>query len=277
MPDNLDLFEDGGASFEELAQANGTAWWRSRDLMRALGYATEASFSKVIQRAQQACLVLNIPLEDNFRREEVIEGPRTVFEYRLTRFACYLVAMNADSKKPQVAASQVYFADLAQTVKDALSDPESVERVLVRDELTGGIKSLQSTAKSHGVVHFAFFHDAGYRGMYNMSLKKLMHRKGVPRGQVLFDFMGRRELAANLFRVTQTEEKIRNDRTRGQRALEHTAETVGRKVRQTMIDLGGTSPEQLPIREPIQKVRSGLRKTSRVFRKLDSTARPSVD
>lgn len=276
--ETLALFEDGGDSFEELAKSNGTAWWQSRDLMRALGYQGAASFEKVIRRAQQACLVLNIPVEDNFRREEVVVDGKPVFEYRLTRFACYLVAMNADNKKPQVAAAQVYFADLAQSFQEAIADSENVERVLIRDELSGGVKSLQSTASKHGVKSHAFFQNAGYRGMYNMPLNQLLRVKGVPKGKVLFDFMGRRELAANLFRVTQTEEKIRNERTYGQSALEHAAEDVGRVVRRTMIEIGGTPPERLPLREPVQKVRTGLRKTSREFRKLDSPkSQPSSD
>ena len=267
--DNLILFDDGGVSFERIAETNGSAWWRSPDLMRALGYETDASFEKVIRRAQKACLALNIPIEDNFKREPVLVEGHQVNEYRLTRFACYLVSMNGDPRKPQVAKAQAYFADLAQAFQDAVADAENVDRVVVRDELTEGMKSLQSTAKAHGVVNYAFFQDAGYRGMYNMNLRALKRRKGVEDGKILFDFMGRRELAANLFRVTQTEDKIRIDRVRGQGLLEHTAEAVGRKVRDTMIEITGIPPEELPVREPIQRVKSGLKKTSRVFRKLD--------
>ena len=269
------LFDNGGHNFEELAERNGTSWWSGDALMAALGYQTDASFMKAVMRAQKACLTLGIPTEENFERETVVDtasGTSRV-SYRLTRFACYLVAMNGDTRNPRVAKAQAYFASIAQAFQDAIADAENVERVVIRDELTEGQKSLQSTAKQHGATNFAFFNNAGYRGMYNMNLSELKSLKGVPEGKTPFDYMGRRELAANLFRVTQTEQKIETERIRGQKPLERAAESVGRRVRQAMVDTGGTAPEHLPTREPISKVKSGLKKTRKGFQKLDSPAK----
>lgn len=271
------LFDDGGKDFEELAHKNGSSWWSGDALKAALGYETAAAFEKVVMKAQKACLTLGIPIEENFRRETIVEDGATRHSFSLTRFACYLVAMNGDPKKERVAKAQAYFASIAQVFQDALANAENVERVVIRDDLSEGQKSLQSTAKKHGVTNFAFFNNAGYRGMYNMNLNELKALKEIPGDKTLFDYMGRTELAANLFRVTQTEQKIKSGRIQGQKPLELAAESVGRRVREAMIDTGGTPPERLPTREPISKVRSGLKKTSRGFERLDTAKSPQSD
>src|SRR5262245_14583572 len=142
-------FEDGRESFEDLGKPNGIRYWLESDLMRALEYQTAQSFRKVITRAMQACLSLGIPTEENFI---LTDG-----QYKLTRFACYLIAMNGDPKKPQVAAAQIYFAALAETFRRHQDHAENIDRVLVRQEMTDGLKSLCSTAKRHGVQNYAFF------------------------------------------------------------------------------------------------------------------------
>lgn len=248
--------------FERMGKPNGSKFWMDQDLKQALGYQTESSWQKVINRATQVCMTLGLPVVENFA-----QAPGG--GYKLNRFACYLIAMNGDPKKPEVAAAQAYFARLAESIHALYSHAEGVERVLYRSELTDGQKTLNSTAKDHGVENYAFFTNAGYRGMYNMNLKVLEARKGVPKGKALLDLMGKSELAANLFRITQTDEKIKNEQIRGQRRLEDAAHAVGRKVRQTMIDLSGTAPENLPIAEPIQEVRKALKGTSRRLKKLD--------
>jgi DNA-damage-inducible protein D len=122
---------------------------------------------------------------------------------------------------------------------------------------------------ARGVVNFAFFQNAGYRGMYNLDLVQIRRKKGVPAGRSPLDFMGKTELAANLFRITQTEEKIRNEDITGQRPLQCAAEHVGRTVRKTMIDLSGTAPEQLPPARDITRVRGDLKRTGREYARLD--------
>lgn len=235
--------------------------WREEDLMRFLGYQTEASFQNVVTRAMQACLSLGIRTEDDF-----IRGPDG---YRFTRFACYLVSVNGDPKKKEVAAAQAYFAKLADTFATCVEHAEGVERVLLRKETTDGIKTLESTAKQHGIVNYAFFQNKGYRGMYNMGLQELIRFKGAPAGVTLFDHMGREELAANLFRITQTESKIRKNNIVGQQPLEDAAYAVGRTVRDTMRRISGTVPEHLPLAEPIQEVKKKLKVTGRKLKELD--------
>jgi DNA-damage-inducible protein D len=254
-------FDDGRTNFEDLGKPNGIRYWMESDLMRAMDYQTATSFRKVVQRAMQACLSLNISIEEHF-----VLSDR---EYKLTRFACYLIAMNGDNKKEQVAAAQVYFAALAETFLDYLQHVEGVDRCLVRTEMADGQKSLASTAKQHGVHNYPFFQNAGYRGMYNMDLTRLTTYKGLDPKSILLDRMGKAELAANLFRVTQTDEKIKKERVYGQVRLEKTAYDVGKAVRQTVLDLNGTAPEDIPIAPPIQQVRKVLKETSKKFKKLD--------
>lgn len=232
--------DDGRASFEDFGKPNGIRYWLEADLQKCLDYQTTASFRKVITRAMQACLTLGIGCEGNF----ILAAGG----YKLTRFACYLIAMNGDTKKPQVAAAQVYFAALAETFQSHLEHTDGIDRILVRHEMTDGIKTLASTAKSHGVSNYAFFQNAGYRGMYNMDLARLTAFKGVDIDkEMLLDRMGKDELAANLFRITQTDAKIKNENLRGQHKLERAAEDVGKRVRQTMIEISGSAPEHLPV------------------------------
>ena len=252
---------DGRAGFEDLGRMNGVRYWTEPDLMASLGCQNAQAFRRVVARAMQACLSLGIQTEENFS----LDGPF----YRLTRFACYLVAMNGDSKKPHVAAAQVYFAHIAESFQKQLQGAGGIDRLLIREEMADGQKALQGTAHRHGVENYAFFLNAGYRGMYNMSLKRLEKFKNLPPGERLLDRMGKDELAANLFRVTQTDAKIRNENIHGQVSLERAAETVGTRVRKAMQELSGTAPEHLSLAEPIRDVRKSSRETNRGFRRLD--------
>jgi len=177
--------------------------------------------------------------------------------------------MNADPRKSQVAHAQAYFAAIAEAFQRYVEESEDVERVLIRDDVTDREKSLSVTAKCAGVENYPFFQNAGYRGMYNMNLSRLRQRKAIPERRSPLDFMGKAELAANLFRITQTEEKMRAENVRGQGNAERAAETVGRKVRETMIELSGTPPEHLPLSEDIKEVKRSLKSTHKDFKKLD--------
>lgn len=265
MADSVFHFDSDKPSFEDLGIPNGQQTWREADLMAALGYASKGSFSSAITRAMQACLALGIQPGQDF----ILDGDG----YRLTRFACYLVAMNGDPKKPEVALAQAYFAKLADTFQDHFEHGTNIDRVLVRDEMTVGMKALDSTAKSHGVENYAFFLNAGYRGMYNMNVSRLKAFKGLTQKDQLLDRMGRDELAANLFRVTQTEAKIKKEGLRGQRLLEDAAEVVGKTVRKTMMQISGTAPEHLRVEAPISDVKKKIKGTSKRFKELDGSAK----
>jgi DNA-damage-inducible protein D len=153
--------------------------------------------------------------------------------------------MNSDPRKPEVAKAQAYLAGLAEATRKYFESANDIERVQIRDEITGRERGLNSAAKAAGVVEYPLFQNAGYRGMYNMNIGELRSLKHVPPGRSPLDFMGKRELAGNLFRVTETEASLKNEGVRGQAAAEDVAFTVGRKVRNIMIETDGTRPELL--------------------------------
>jgi DNA-damage-inducible protein D len=239
--------------------------------MEWLGYETYSSFQKALGRAMSTCSTCEFSIGENFAAvHREIDGER-VDDYRLTRFACYLTAMNGDPNKPQVAAAQIRFASMAEAVRLLYANPENIERVKIRDDISQREKSLGGVAKAAGVIseRYGLFHNAGYMGMYNMSYSRLKDFKGVVGSGSLLDFMGKQELAANLFRVTQTEAMIKNNGIRGQNALENAAHMVGREVRGTMIRTSGTRPENLPIAEDIKKVKGKLKRANKELQRID--------
>lgn len=255
-------FDDSPGGFEDQVIKNGSHLWSEATLRAALGYQSVDSFQHVVHKAQLVCLSLDIAIEDNFVRQG--DG-----SYLLTRFACYLIAINGDPQKPAVAAAQVYFATLAHTFQSALEHAQAVDRVLIREEVSQGEKSLTSTAKHHGVRNFPFFQNAGYRGMYNMNLSALKVKKGLKTEEVLMDRMGKTELAAHLFRITQTDEKIKNMGVTGQAMLESIAKNVGEEVRKSMMRISGHKPENIPLAEPIRETRRKLKDAGKELGKLD--------
>ncbi len=258
--------------FEDSAKQNGIRYWDAHELMKRLGYETYQSFAKVINKAIASCAQLEIQIGDAFIPTTATIDGRDVPTYRLTRFACFLIAMHADEKKPEVAAAKVYFAAIAASLVESVITDQDLPRIELREEIKVGEKILSSVAKSAGINEngYAFFKDAGIRGMYNMSLRDLMARKGVAPKLVLYDFMGSTELAGNFFRVTQTAERIKSRGVRGQRALEQTAKDIGHSVRTTMLENSGIAPENLPIAEDLNKVRKRLKSAHRGMTKLDS-------
>lgn len=264
-------FEEENLNFNDLSNENGFTFWYASQYMEMLGYETYSSFKKAINRAITTCMTLEVDMFENFqqvRRE--IQG-KVETDYKLSRFACYLVAMNADGKKLKVAQAQAFFAASAETIRRYVDSNEDVERVLIRDEISTHEKTLSNVAGAAGVTDYALFQNAGYRGMYNMNLNQLKNYKGLEKKKrSLLDFMGKDELAANLFRLTQTELKLKNDEIKGQYDAEKTAEKVGKKVRKTMLEISGSKPEDMELAEDIKKVKTSLKQTHRGLNKLDA-------
>ncbi len=270
---NVFHFEDGKPNFNDLAQEiNGFTYWSARDYMKMLGYESFESFRKAINKAISTCTTLDIDVAENFQQATVDIDGNPERDFRLSRFACYLVVMNADPKKLQVAQAQAFFAATAETIRRYVDSAEDVERVLIRDEVSTHEKALNSAAMSAGVSSqgFALFQNAGYRGMYNMDLNRLKKHKGLQKiKRSLLDFMGKDELAANLFRLTQTELKLKNENVHGQVNAERVAEDVGKKVRATMLEISGTRPEDMELAEDIRTVRTSLKQTHKGLNKID--------
>ena len=263
--------------FEEDARENGVRYWGAHKFMLSLGYETWASFQNVINKAMASCAALNVQIQEAFIPDTFVEDGKVVSTYRLTRFACFLVTMHADSKKPRVAQAKTVLAAIADALLERQIQQDALERIDVREELKGGESIMSAIANQSGLQssEFGIFKDAGFRGMYNLSLQQLIRRKGAPvgKGHTLYDFMGKTELAANLFRVTQTAERIKNTGANGVRELSSAANEVGKEVRGIMLKSSGIAPENLPIEEDITKVKVGLKSVAKEMKRLDSPAK----
>lgn len=257
--------------FEEFANQNGMIYWRARWLMERLGYATWASFSNVVNRAIASCARVGCPVHENFVADKVIVEGRLEDDFKLSRFACLLVVNHADIKKPAVEELRVHLAQFTAIVVDALR----LERLEVRETLTVGEHAMTQQAVKSGVKadEMGLFKDAGYRGLYNMSLAQLKHRKGLSPSKQLYDHIGITELAANSFRVTQTAERLKNIGRAGLPAAKQVARQVGQEIRETMERSGGVRPEDLPLEEDINKVRRSLKTASRELVEADKPAK----
>jgi len=265
------LFKEGFSIdyFEKQSKENGFTHWYASELMSLLGYESMTSFNKAINRAMTTCNTLNIPIIENFEQTYLIIDGKSTTDFRLSRFACYLIAMNADNKKPEVAQAQAYFAALAGAVNHYLEEANKVERLVVREEISDRETSLAGVAKMAGIENYAYFQTAGYRGMYNMNISQLKAIRDIPSKKSPLDFMGKDELAANLFRITQTELKIKNENIKGQSRLEATAEDVGREVRKTMIKISNVAPEDLPKNVDLSDIRKELKSKSKKIKLID--------
>ncbi len=281
-----DLPADSTPTFESIKYAtdSGVEFWSARELMPLLGYKKEwRYFRDVIKKAQSACKNSGYAVENHFAADskKVSVGYGNAVEvddFVLSRYACYLIAQNGNSRYKEIADAQTYFA--GQTIRqekfDALA-PDA-KRIVLRDEIVSNNKRLNSAAKQHGVRNYGVFHDAGYRGLYGMSLKQMSVRKNLGKDKLL-DRAGSAELAANLFRVTQTEEQLNKVIDNGERLGEARAASVhnmvGGKVRQTIKDIGGTLPENLQPEEHIKEVKKKLKadQRNRIENGVDSKSR----
>lgn len=254
------------AKFEDIKNLDqsGVEYWTARKLMFLLGYGRWENFEDVIKKAMQACMSSGQDVDNHFRKvtKMVFIGyntTREVKDWKLDRYACYLIAQNGDSNKPQIALAQTYFA--VQTRRQEIFDKlaESEKRVFIRDEVSNQNKKLFKTAKQSGVSRFGTFNDAGYRGLYGMPLNDVERKKGIKKGELL-DRAGSTELAANLFRITQTDEKLGKDKMVSESHAIQTHNMVGGKVRQTIKDIGGALPENLNPEKHIKDVKKELKK-----------------
>jgi len=253
--------------FEEFAEENGVIFWRARWLMERLEYASWASFRKVINKATASCMRVGCDIGENFRSFKVLVGTREEEDFKLTRFACFLVAQHADPRKPAVEEVRTYLAGLAAVMVDG----QMLERLEERDTLTAGEKTMTAAATRAGVGsdEMAVFKDSGFRGMYNMSRKRLALVKGLAAEKILYDFMGIEELAANSFRVTQTAARLKATGVQGSHVAQLVAREVGASVRAMMIENSGHAPESIPLETDIKQVRKAIKTTSRAFLKQD--------
>lgn len=261
--------DENNNSFEDIKHIdeNGKEYWLARELQEVLEYTEWRNFSKVIDKAKVSCEMSGeVEISHFVDVSKMVESGVAdipVRDIKLTRYACYLIAQNGDPKKESIALAQTYFA--VQTRRQELQDQfnqltEAQRRLAIRGELAEHNKSLVEAAQQAGVEtrgDFAKFQNRGYQGLYGgLGRAEIHKRKGLKDGQKILDHMGSEELAANLFRATQTDAKLRRENIQGKDAANETHYQVGAKVRKTIEELGGTMPEDLPTPDKsIQQLR----------------------
>jgi DNA-damage-inducible protein D len=264
MPEQLDVVMTALESKKKTTKKGGD-YWMARDIQGVLGYSRWENFEKIVRKALMSCESVGADPVNHFREStkmvEVGSGAMvSTQDYFLTRYACYLIAMNGDVSKPEIATAQAYFA--VQTRKQEIQEQLTTEerRVQLRERVRIANKSLASTAKQAGVIRYAIFQAAGYKGLYEMGLSEVKRVKGIGQHEDLLDRAGRTELAANEFRITQTEEKLMREKVNSEQQAIQTHEYVGREVRAAIGKLGGRMPEKLPPEPSIKKIQGKLRK-----------------
>jgi DNA-damage-inducible protein D len=267
-----EIIKQGNSIFEQIKQIdeNGNEFWYARQLAKVLEYADfSRNFIGVINKAKLACANSGQKVSEHIvETNEVLEAGQgakhTYPSFKLSRYFCYLIVQNADPGKEVVAMGQTYFA--VQTRLQEIQGLEAYQklsteeekRLFLRNELAKHNTQLAAAAKDAGVIEpidYAIFQNHGYQGLYGgLDAKGIHHKKGLKKSQQILDHMGSTELAANLFRATQTEEKLKREQIKGKQKANQTHFEVGKKVRKTIQELGGTMPENLPAPESIKKL-----------------------
>jgi DNA-damage-inducible protein D len=249
---------------------NGKEYWSSRDLAKALEYADYRNFLGVIEKAKMACEnsgeVIHNHFVDITEMVEIGSGAEKPVEtIYLSRYACYLIVQNSDPTKMTVALGQTYFTIQTRRQEKADNLIEDNKRVFLREEMKKHNKSLSQAASMAGVENYAIFQNYGYKGLYGgLTMQDIHEHKGLKRTQQILDHMGSEELAANLFRATQTDAKIRRENIKGQINANLAHYEVGQKVRNTIQSLGGTMPENLPTPDGVNKAKTRIKKATKV-------------
>ena len=257
--------------FEQIKRndQNKSEYWTARDLSKVLEYSEYRHFKPVIDRAKEACKNSGYLVDNHF--EDILgmvsigsQAEREIEDVKLSRYACYLIVQNADPTKEIVALGQTYFAvqtrlqEIQQMQAYQQLNTEEEKRIFLRREMAEHNKHLAEAAKGAGVmepIDYAIFQNHGYMGLYGGLDAKGIHKlKGLKKSENILDHMGSTELAANLFRATQTEEKLKRENIKGKQKANKTHFEVGKKVRRTIQELGGTMPENLPVADSIKKL-----------------------
>jgi len=256
-------------SFESLKKHNqhGVEYWSARDLQTCLGYSNWRDFKNTIKKSVKSCEQSGNNPRQHFAdaHKPILGGQgatQMVEDYHLSRFACYLIAQNGDPRKIEIAQAQKYFA--IQTRRQEISGQiaADLERLEIRKQAADEFKALSGTAREAGVQNsmFGIFHDAGYKGLYGgLGVEAIKTRKGIAPKEQLMDRMDTTELAANLFRMTQTKEKLKKQKIVNQRDAIDTHAKVGKEVRAAISRINGTLPENIPPAEPIKAVQKRLK------------------
>ena len=245
---------------------NGSEYWSSRELAKAFEYVDYRNFLTAVNKAKKACEnsggVIHNHFVDTNEMVQIGSGAEKPLEtVYLSRYACYLIVQNSDPTKVVVAKGQTYFA--SQTRRQERTDTlsEDHNRVFLREEMKKHNTSLLHTASEAGVESFAIFQNAGYKGLYGgLTMQDIHSRKNLKKSQKILDHMGSEELAANLFRATQTEAKIKRENIKGQGNASLAHLEVGQKVRNTIASLGGSMPEELPTPDAIGRAQTRIKK-----------------
>lgn len=257
--ENIKTYDEGAFENIKHIDENGVEFWYARELQLILDYKEWRKFEGVILKAKEACESSGISEFEHFvGADKTIKMPKgaekTILDYKLTRYACYLIAQNGDPRKEVIALAQTYFA--IQTRKQEISEKEysslteDEKRLYQRDLTRRGNYSLNQAAKKAGVKNFNKFHNSGYKGLYGgETADDIAKRKGLRYREEILDNMGSEELAANLFRITQTESKLKKDNIDTEKLANDTHYNIGKNIREVIAKNGGTMPEDLPTPE----------------------------
>jgi DNA-damage-inducible protein D len=258
--------------FEKIKRINeeGYEFWYAREFAKVLGYEKFDNFINVIEKAKIACEKAGQKSKEHIAEvgESLLTGNGVMREfpsYKLSRYACYLIAQNGDPRKVEIAKAQTYFAIKTRQKEIEELLIEDNKRVYLREEMKEHNKNLASTAKKAGVTNYANFQDFGYMGLYGgLRQKDIKNKKGLVDKDLILDHMGSEELAANLFRATQADAKIKRENIQGQMNASLAHKEVGQKVRNTIKSLGGTMPEELPVAENIKVSKKRIKQSTAV-------------